>query len=616
MTLHEQIPLGATRHGDGTVTFLVWAPLATQVRLHLHPDRWEPMTALADGYFHTILTDLPADSRYTYELDGRDWPDPVSRSQPDGVHAPSAIIEPHFDWTDAAWTGRHLADCIVYEMHIGTFTPEGTFDAAIGRLDRLVDLGVNALEIMPVSQFPGSRNWGYDGVYHFAVQHSYGGAAALKRFVDACHARGLAVFLDVVYNHFGPEGNYLSQFAPYFTTKYDTPWGQAVDYEGPHAHGVRRFVLENARQWQVEFHLDGLRLDATDAIFDASDKYILQELVEQCRQREATTGRPFSLIAEMSSNRPKVVRPIEQGGYGLHAQWNFDFHHCLQAILTGDRHGYYVDFDHAAQLARCYRDAYYFTGQLSQYRGHFGEMPVGARGDQFIVYSQSHDEVGNRAKGDRLAAQVEFEALRFAAAAVLLSPFVPMLFMGEEYAEPSPFYYFVSHGDADLIEAVRAGRRREFAEFAADEDFPDPQSELIFERSRLQWLKAGHGRNLIMWAFYRELIALRKRNAVLRTPDRDRCEVIGGEPGRAIRLRRWQGDADQPHEELLIGLNASRDPVQLEWPAGTWTQILDADERLWRGRGPLQPATVTGGTTTTMHPWGVVVYARQLPETT
>jgi maltooligosyltrehalose trehalohydrolase len=412
-----------------------------------------------------VVQGVKPGTRYFYRLDGNtERPDPASKFQPEGVHGPSQVIDPHFVWEELHWSGIPFSHYVLYELHVGTFTAQGTFDAIVPHLDELKDLGITSIEIMPVAQFPGDRNWGYDGVYPGAVQNSYGGPEGLKRLIDACHQRGLAVTLDVVYNHLGPEGNYLCDFGPYFTDRYHTPWGAAINFDGPDSDAVRRFFIENALSWVTEFRLDALRLDAVHGIFDFSALHFLQELAAAVHEQAERLNRRIYVIAESDLNDVRLVSSPELGGYGLDAQWNDDFHHALHTLLTGERTGYYEDFGRIQDLAKAFAEGFVYSGAYSPARRRrHGNTSKDLAADRFVVCAQNHDQVGNRLKGDRLSALVSFEGLKLAAAVVLLSPFIPLLFMGEEYGETAPFPYFVSHSDPDLIEVVRRGRRAEFA---------------------------------------------------------------------------------------------------------------------------------------------------------
>jgi maltooligosyltrehalose trehalohydrolase len=590
--------MGAYPLGSGCYHFSVWAPLVEQVELKLLSPVQRCFTLVRDeqGYWQGEVDGIPPGPvDYLYRLHTSagvvERPDPASRCQPYGVHGPSRVVDPHFDWQDQGWKGIPLPQWILYELHVGTFTLEGTFAALIPRLPELVELGVNVLELMPVAQCPGGRNWGYDGVYPYAVQTAYGGAEDLKALVNACHQLGLAVILDVVYNHLGPEGNYLRDFGPYFTDKYHTPWGDALNFDDRYSDGVREFFLQNAEYWLEEFHLDGLRLDAVHAIYDFSAYPFLQELAEQVDALEARTGRPRVLIAESDLNDVRLITPREQGGYGLDAQWCDDFHHSLHTLLTGEKTGYYQDFGELEHLAKAYRESYVYSGQYSCYRARrHGNSAVGRPGSQFVVCIQNHDQVGNRRLGERLSQLTSFEGLKLAAAALLLAPMLPLLFMGEEYGEVAPFLYFVSHGDPDLVEAVRQGRRREFSAFAWQGEPPDPQAEETFLRSKLNWdlKKAGH--HQVLWKWYQTLIRLRKTQPALQHLERDGVEVELFS-GAGLALHRRHGS-----QSLLALFNFSPDqPVTYtQWPSGTWEKLLDSHETQWLGKGSQLPAESQG----------------------
>jgi maltooligosyltrehalose trehalohydrolase len=475
-------------------------------------DRFLAMNRDSAGFHALDVHELTPGTTYLYRLDGSaEWPDPASRSQPHGVHGPSQIVDTRsFRWTSSTWKPISLPTTVLYELHVGTYTPEGTFDGVISRLDELVELGATTIEIMPVAQFPGSRNWGYDGVYIYAPQNSYGGPQGLHRLVDAAHIRGLTVVLDVVYNHLGPEGNYLSKFGRYFTTRYRTPWGSALNFDGANNGPVRDFFISNALYWLEQYRFDGLRLDAIDGIRDFGAHHFLAELKESVQALERRTGRSLVLIAESDLNDRKVLDPPERGGFALDCQWSDDFHHSLHTLLTKETSGYYADFGTLQHLATTLRQGWYYQGQYSAFRRRkHGNSPRGISPERFVVCGQNHDQVGNRAIGDRLSGLVDLAGLKLAAAVTLLSPFVPMLFMGEEYGELAPFLYFTSHEDAGLIEAVRKGRQAEFAAFAWATEIPDPQSEATFRNATLQHsLKNKHPHDSL-WSFYRRLIAVR-----------------------------------------------------------------------------------------------------------
>jgi maltooligosyltrehalose trehalohydrolase len=507
---------GALAQPDGSVRWRVWAPKARQVDLVLLDGdhrRVQPLGPEAEGYFTALEPDVRDGQRYAYRLDGGpERPDPASRWQPDGVHAPSAVVRTdRFSWSDQGWKGVRLSDLVFYELHVGTFTPEGTFEAIVPRLHGLRRLGITAVEFMPVAQFPGTRNWGYDGVHPYAVQNSYGGPQGLQRLVDACHAAGLAVFLDVVYNHLGPEGNYLAEFGPYFTDRYRTFWGPALNYDDAGCDAVRDFVVDNARMWLEEFHIDGLRLDAVHAMFDFSPVHILREIKEAADDVGRRAGRSIQVIAESDLNDVRLLLPPERGGLGLDAQWSDDFHHTVHAYLTREQQGYYQDFGQAQYFAKVFQDTFVYAGKYSKSRRRRHGAPVGdLSGDRFVVSIQNHDQIGNRALGERLDVLLTPPARRLAASLLLVSPHLPLLFMGEEYGEERPFLFFCSFGDPRLQQAVREGRRREFEAFDWKREVPDPQSEQTFAASRLTWSWPEGSRQAGMRHLYADLLAARR----------------------------------------------------------------------------------------------------------
>jgi len=535
--------------------------------------------------------------------------DPASRFQPDGVHGPSeAPPAVDFDWTDAGWRGLPLPELVFYEIHVGTFTPEGTFDAIIPRLPSLRDLGVSAIELMPLSQFPGQRNWGYDGVFPFSVQNSYGGPLGLKRFVDACHNEDLCVALDVVYNHLGPEGNYLADFGTYFTDRYRTPWGQAVNFDGEWSDEVRRFFIENALYWIRDFHIDILRLDAVQTIVDHSARPFLRELNCAVQAAADKLYRRVHLIAECDRNDIRTIQPAAQGGYGFAAQWNDDFHHAVHSALTGETVGYYQDFGCVSQIAKSLTSGYVYQGEYSKYRlRSHGSVSKGVSGEHFVVFTQNHDQVGNRTNGERLSQLLPFEALKVAAGAMLLSPMLPFLFMGEEYAETAPFQYFVSHQDASLIEAVRQGRRNEFKSFGWEAEPPDPQDPATFWRSRLHWEFQASSPHRELRQFYAELLRLRKQWAPLATSDLSCVEAVPFEKEKALLLRRCSNG-----EELFALFNFGRSPAPLSisLPQANWTQMLNSRDSRWGGPGSALPDTLTSAPTLslTVEPLSFALY--------
>lgn len=506
-----------------------------------------PMEREEQGYFSFTSDRLPSGQRYAYRLDGGpERPDPASRWQPDGVSRPSAVLDQdEFHWTEAGWSGIPRKDLVFYELHVGTFTPEGTFDAVIPRLPVLRELGVTALELMPVAQFPGTRNWGYDGVHPYAPQHSYGGPHGLQRLVDACHRQGLAVFLDVVYNHIGPEGAYLAEFGPYFTERYRTPWGAAVNYDDAGSDHVRKFVLDNVRMWIGDYHFDGLRLDAIHAIYDFGARHILRDIKDAAESASKGRGYGAHIVAESDLNDVRIVLPPERGGYGLDAQWSDDFHHAVHACLTGERQGYYIDYGRPEQLAKALTNTFVLDGCYSRSRDRrHGDSAGGLPGDRFVICTQNHDQIGNRAVGDRLTTQLSPPAQRLAASLLLLAPHLPLLFMGEEYGEARPFQFFCSFSDPALIENVRAGRRREFEAFHRDGmDVPDPQAESTFEASRLGWSWESDPHRAGLRRLYQDLLRARREWPALRD-DINRTARLLPTAGPLLELTRGKPGTD------------------------------------------------------------------------
>lgn len=509
----------------------LWAPAASAVEL----DDAGTLVPLERGERGWWRGPAPR-GEYRYRLDGELRPDPRSPFQPDGVDGPSRALDSEpFPWTDQGWTTPALGNCAIYELHIGTFSEEGTFDGAIAHLDALVDLGVQAVEVMPVAEFAGDRGWGYDGVDLYAPHHVYGGPAGLMRLVDACHQRGLAAVLDVVYNHLGPEGNYLGQFGPYFTDSYRTPWGQAVNLDGADSQPVRDFLIENAIRWLREYHFDGLRLDAVHALYDRSALHFLEEMAERVARE---VGPDRWLIAESDLNDPRLATPVDRGGYGLTAHWEDDFHHAVHALLTGERDGYYEDFGSVEQLAAALRRAYVYEGDYSPHRRRRHGRPHQLDGERLVVCIQNHDQVGNRARGDRLCHLVSPGRARIAAALLLLSPFVPLLFMGEEWAASSPFPFFSSHVDPAIAEATTKGRIQEFTAFGwRPEDVLDPQSPATFDAARLRWDERGDAEHRGMLDWYRGLLRLRRQNPGLRAGRLGEVAVDHGEDWLVLRRR-------------------------------------------------------------------------------
>lgn len=612
--------LGAEYLGDRRCKFTVWGANLDSVAVQLvSPDnRLLPMERQEEGYWSTIATDIEPGTRYFYQLnDGAGRPDPASHFQPEGVHGPSQVIDHSFHWTDQKWTGIALESLIIYELHVGTFTPEGTFEAIMPRLRELRELGVNAIELMPISQFPGNpaspteqksddyRNWGYDGAYLYGVQNSYGGPEGLKRLVDACHQEGIAVVLDVVYNHFGPEGNYISQYGSYFTEVYLTPWGSAVNFDDAHSPEVRNFFIQNALYWLREYHIDALRLDAVHAIYDLGAVHILEELSENVAALSEEMGRKFFLIAESDLNDPRIIRPIEMGGYGIDAQWSDDFHHALHSLLTGDRTGYYEDFGKCEHLAKAFEQSFVYDWQYSHHRQrNHGKFPKGCTPFQFVVCIQNHDQIGNRMMGERLSQLVSFEALKLAAGAVLLSPYIPMLFMGEEYGEEAPFTYFVSHSDPELIKAVRQGRKQEFAAFHSEGEPLDPEAIETFNLCKLNWEKRKQGKHQTLWSFYQHLIQLRNTFPALINRE---FQAIAAGSDEATKLVWWQRSGED--NQILCLMNFSANQISVDAPLTTQgKKILDSAEHKWQGPGASAAELLNPKEKITLQPQSFLLY--------
>ncbi|MFF1817266.1 malto-oligosyltrehalose trehalohydrolase [Kribbella sp. NPDC058245] len=520
-------------------TFTVWAPEASTVDLVLR-DGVLPMHAVADGWWAREVVEAHHGTDYAFTLDGSDpLPDPRSPWQPDGVHGFSRVFDTsRFRWTDSEWTGRDVRGAVFYELHLGTFTPEGTLAAAADHLDYLVLLGVEIVSLMPVAAFPGRHGWGYDGVDLYAVHDPYGGPEALQAFVNRCHEVGLAVCLDVVYNHLGPSGNYLGSFGPYFTDRHTTPWGPAVNLDDTGSTEVRRFICDNALRWFRDFHIDALRLDAVHALLDESPTHLLAQLSTETAGLAEELGRPLGLVAESDLNDPRMVDPVAEGGMGMTAQWNDDFHHALHTMLTGERAGYYEDFAEPGVFAKVLTRVFLHDGAYSTFRGKDWGHPVDPathRGGQFLAYTSDHDQIGNRALGDRPALTPGQYAI--GAALVLTSPYTPMLFMGEEWGASTPWRYFTDHDEPALADAVRTGRRQEFAAFGWNaEEIPDPQDPATWRSSVLNWSEVDEAphRELLTW--YRDLLALRARTPELKD-DRLTSVTVSEGPGRLIVSR-------------------------------------------------------------------------------
>lgn len=530
-----------------------------------------------EGYYVTDLEDLPGGTRYFLQVENEvPRPDPGSHAQPLGVHGPSEVVNhDEFVWHDGQWQGRDFQELIFYELHVGTFTREGTFEAIIPRLDELVKTGINALELMPLAQFPGGRNWGYDGVFPFAVQNSYGGFNGLKRLVDECHQRQISVFVDVVYNHLGPEGNYFSHFAPFFTDRYKVPWGDAVNFDGEWSDGVRHFIVDNIRNWFINYHVDGLRLDAIHTMFDTSAVHILQACNDAVAELRKDLNRSLYLVAESDFNDPRVVTPVKQNGLGFDAQWLDDFHHALYVLLDENGKERYEDFGKFEQLVKAFRDGFVLDGGYVSFRKrHYGKSSAEVPAHHFVAFNQNHDQIGNRPMGERLSVLVNFNRLKIATAAVMLSPYVPMLFMGEEYGEDAPFFYFVSHSDQALIQAVREGRKEEFAAFGGSANPPDADDENTYLKSKIDFDKRTKGKYTSILRWTTDLIRLRRSTEGLNRCDRSRLEV-GSLENKCLVLI-WRDDVRRSSLLCFLNLSTSSVSYVLRNSMGKPVKVLDS----------------------------------------
>jgi maltooligosyltrehalose trehalohydrolase len=596
MTLEavSQRSLGMTFRKTGEAELVLWAPLIDKIELILcNRGIAIPLKKQGLGFWKVTTDQIRPGDYYQIRLNGETLrADPASLSQPEGVHGPSEAVDTtRFYWTDQNWENSPLEDYIIYELHTGAFTPEGTFAGIEQKLDYLKALGVNAIEIMPIAQFPDGKNWGYDGVFPYAAQNAYGGPAGLQQLVNACHQKGIAVVLDVVYNHFGPEGNYMSDFGPYLTKKYCTPWGDAINFDDAWCDGVRRYFVENALMWLQDFHIDALRLDAVHAIKDFSPIHILQEIRQQVDLLMETSGKRHYLIVENDLNDPRFINPLEEQGYGMDAQWIDEFHHALRVSAGEERKGYYSDFNGIAHLAKSYQDAYVYDGQFSSHRQKaFGIKAKTNPGSQFVVFSQNHDQVGNRMRGERTSQLVSFEMQKLLAGAVLVSPFLPLLFMGEEYGETNPFLYFVSHTDPGLAEAVHQGRKQEFADFHDQGEVPDPMAAKTFEQSQLQWELVTNEPHQTLFRYYQTLIALRKQHPALRHLNRQQLEVTLYEAQQTIVLHRWHEDK---HIICLLNFSKLVRNIPLPTGPGCWKKRLDSADPQWQ----VKPCVVSASET-------------------
>lgn len=589
----QERKIGLNFSSAGKAEVWLWAPYAATVSVFLvNKELKFPMLKQDFGYWFLCTNEIAEGDEYDFELakfsdngqivvqnEPLHRADPAAAYQKQGIAGHSTAINlKSFAWTDESWKGIPIENYIIYELHTGTFSPSGNFESIEEKLDYLLDLGITAIELMPVAQFPGHRNWGYDGVFPFAVQNTYGGPIALQHLVNACHKKGLAVILDVVYNHMGPEGNYFNDFGSYFTDQYHTPWGNAINFDDADCDPVRQYFIENVLMWFRDFHIDALRLDAVHAIKDLSATHILKEIKEYVNKLSEFTGRKHHLIVELDLNDNKFINPVEQGGYAMDAQWIDEFHHALRVTSGQAKTGYYADFNGINHLAKAFTDAYVYDGQYSPHRKKkFGIEAKGNTGKQFIVFSQNHDQVGNRMLGERTSKLVSFEMLKLLAGTVFCSPYLPLIFMGEEYGEINPFQFFISHGDEKLIAAVREGRKKEFEAFHHEEDTPDPQAETTYNRSKLNWNSLNENKHQLMLNFYTALIKLRKSLTALATLNRNQLKVDVFKEQNCLILKRWEGSR-QVHcmmnfslqQQVLPILNELDYELQLNSAAIEW----------------------------------------------
>jgi maltooligosyltrehalose trehalohydrolase len=577
--------LGAVALPEGGVRFRVWAPNALVVHVEADGHR-HTMEPEERGYHAVTVAEAGPGTRYCFAPEGAPglFADPASRFQPEGVHGPSEVVAPAEP--PPAWDVPDLRDLVISELHVGTASTDGTFDGLGTYLDHLAATGVNAVEVMPVAEFPGSRNWGYDGVFPYAVHHGYGGPAGFRRFVERCHDRGMAVILDVVYNHLGPEGNVLHRFGPYFTDRYRTPWGDAINYDGPGSDEVRRYFGGNALMWFEEFEVDALRLDAVHGIVDTAARPFLMELSEAAAELGARLQRPRWLIAESDLNDIRLVAPLADGGFGMDAQWNDDFHHALHALVTGERTGYYRDFGRLQDLAEAFRCGFVYRGTPSPARGRrHGSDSSAVPPDRFVVFAQNHDQIGNRMSGDRLSTLVPFETQKVVTGLTLLAPGIPLLFQGEEYGEAAPFPYFVSHTEGDLIRSVREGRRREFASFEWPAEPPDPQATATFDSARIHPELAREGSNAASLAWTRALLRLRRETPSLRGGVPAEAEADGER--RTLVVRRTDGGS----QAVLVTNLGVADAPDMAPDGDGWELVLHSSDERWGGAGVPEDAT-------------------------
>lgn len=590
------LEFGARPQTDGSTQFRIYAPRVKNLSVKIvgGNERSIPMMRDDEDVFEARIESIGVGADYLYVIDGeKERPDPVSRWQPAGVHGPSRVVDPQgFAWTDSDWQGIPLKDYLIYELHTGTFTPEGTFEAIIPKLSYLKSLGITAIEIMPVAEFPGGRNWGYDGTYLYAPQSTYGGPEGLKKLIDASHRAGLAVVMDVVYNHLGPEGNYLGEYLPFASETYRTPWGEAINFDGSYSDGVRRFFIENALYWLTEYHVDALRLDAVHRIIDNSPRHFLEELASEFHAQATRLNRQAFIIAESDLNDVRLLKPTSTGGYGLDAQWSDDFHHSLHALLTKTTRGYFADFGRVSDLAKAITEGFVYDHRHSAFRKKIhGTSSASQPGEQFVICIQNHDQIANSYWGDRLSTLLPLSGQKLAAALLLTAPNLPMLFMGQEWGESAPFLYFTSHTDPALAEAVRVGRKEEYSSFVKEEEggaaletheFDDPQSPATFEKSKLRWQSIEDAPHAELLNFYRDLIEIRKRNAAVSNCDKELTRVVFDEAHEWIIIER----GDESGKRAMLVCNLGQAPFEIPLPLREnerWKLILWTEDKKYGG---------------------------------
>jgi maltooligosyltrehalose trehalohydrolase len=618
LSIGNSIIPGARFISENDCEFVLWAPHAFSVQLIIV----KPLPKILfpekdkDNYWRIVVADCRPGTRYFYQIDNKEpLPDPASVSQPDGIEGSSDILNfSDMNWEDQEWHNIPFSTLIIYELHVGTYSPEGTFDGLLSKLDYLSRLGINAIEIMPVSQFSGQQNWGYDGVFSNAVQNTYGGAFGFMKLINECHKRGIALILDVVYNHHGPEGNYINKFAPYMSETHSTAWGKAFNYDGPHCEGVRNFFVQNALMWFRDFHIDGLRMDAVHAMHDNSEKHIIREISEAVRDLNIKSGKSHYLIGEVNLNDVAYTRPIINGGYGLDAQWNDDFHHALHIKTTGEKNGYYVDFTDKTCFANVLKKAFILDGKYSKFRGRgFGKPAGTTTADKFIVYSQNHDQVGNRRYGDRKSSLVSFEMQKLIAACVILSPYIPMLFMGEEFGEVNPFRFFIDFKSEYLNQLITRGRDNEFKMLGykvTSKGYCPMEAETI-KGSKLNWkLTDANIHSAKIYNFYKKLIEIRKTHLVLRIPDRKKMIVNENKNKnknkKLLTIKRWQG-----RHKVIMLLNFSKRTVKYKIDAENrkYYKTIDSSDLFWGGIGSRCPTMITDGNYLYIGSESIVVYS-------